>query len=134
VSLAAELYCRLASDAGVAALAGGRIYPLRLAQNTLLPAITYSRTGGRRHGSHDGPATLESARYRLNCWAETYLGAEALAEAVTAALDGRRWGSVSIVEGQADGGDTESGYYRRVVDAEAGIYRRAVEVTIWRSG
>lgn len=120
MTLATELHQWLTIHPATSALVGERVYPIRLPQKATLPAIAYSRVSSPPTRTHSGRGTLEHPRYQLDCWAATYLEAEALAAAVIQALDGQRWGNVSLAENEIDDADPETGLFRRIVD-----------VTIW---
>lgn len=93
------IFAQLQADAGVGALAGDRIYPILMPQESTLPAITYQRISTRDSYAHDGVQCLSKVRMQFDCYAETLLAAEAVAAAVRASLDGQRatWGAVSIL-------------------------------------
>ncbi len=84
---------QLAATAGVTALVGNRIHPLRLPPGGALPAITYQMVSDPRQYTHDGAAGLAQPRIQITCWGETdsngnslYSSAKALAAAVRVAL------------------------------------------------
>lgn len=128
----AALYAKLAATAGVSALVGTRITPLRLMDATDLPAIAYTQISGPRILTHDEAAgsSLAQKRYQLDAWAETYAEAHAIALQVRTALDGYR-GTVTsgadsltlqgvLIEGERDD-----------YDPETRIYRVIQEYTVW---
>jgi hypothetical protein len=83
-----ETYLRAAS--AVAALVSGRIYPQVLPSRKdgpLLPALTYTRISGPADKTLAGANGRVVARVQLDCWAERYAEAKALAAAVKAAMD-----------------------------------------------
>ncbi|MGE4297037.1 MAG: DUF3168 domain-containing protein [Desulfovibrionaceae bacterium] len=77
----------LLHDATVAALAGTRVHPAPLPRGCALPAISYARISGGQVYSLAGYSGLENPRIQVDCWAETYDAAKALATAVRAAMD-----------------------------------------------
>jgi len=84
-----SLYAELATHGGVAALVGTRIYPEELPQPATLPAITYSLSStATEHTQRETASTIVIPDMQVQCWAETYSGAKALATQVKAALDG----------------------------------------------
>ena len=104
------IYAHLYADATVLALVSTRIYPLAVPQTGSFPAITYQRISGSHVRSHSGPSGLSVARYQLTCWASTYAGAKALAEAVREAMDAvsGTWNSIAVGASFLDSdGDTE---------------------------
>ena len=82
------LYDYLSSDVGVSALLSSRIYPGTLPQNWTAPAISYQRISGERNRILSGPDDRATPRIQIDCWADSYSGARALAEAVRSAIDG----------------------------------------------
>jgi hypothetical protein len=114
-SVAVELRAWLLSQTGVAALTT-RIEPAPLGQSTALPAITYARIGGPPGAAHDGPSGLTRHLYQVDCWAETYAGADALGAAVIAALHAKQWGNLSMVIADRDMPVVDVGYFRRILD------------------
>jgi hypothetical protein len=84
----AGIYAILAADPTVSPLVGTRIYPGMLPQGATLEAIVYQRVSGPREDTLGGVATLVHPRIQIDCFAETYAEAKALATAVRAAFDG----------------------------------------------
>jgi len=70
-------------------LQSGRFYPVQLPQTPTLPASTYIVVSSIPDYSHDGLSS-KTPRVQIDCYAETYLGAHALADAYAAALPGWR--------------------------------------------
>lgn len=92
MSVELEIRTRLVADSAVAALVKvgsvSRIYALFLPQNPTLPAITYQRISGPRIQELNAATEWGRARIQYDCWADTYLGAQALAAAVRRSLNG----------------------------------------------
>lgn len=88
MSIETEIRARLVADGTVGGLVGARIDPLILEQNPTYPAITYQRISGRSLRTLAAAADRIESRIQVSSWAETYLGALALADAVRASLDG----------------------------------------------
>lgn len=112
----------LAADSGVSALAGARIYPLRLPDGPTYPAITYERVSATRDFVLAGPGGRVNPRLRVHCWAETYAEAVALADAVrqavnghTGAMDGERVDHAELLSDN-DLYEPDTRKYRRVLD------------------
>ena len=78
----------LTTTAGLAALIGTRVSPLRLPENPTYPVVTYQRISAPRIQSHTGPSGLAYPRFQFDCYATTYLRAKHVAEQVRLALDG----------------------------------------------
>jgi hypothetical protein len=100
---------------------GDRVYPMRLPQGSILPAIVFQGISHTREDSHSGPS-LPHPRIQLNCWAETYGGAKNLSRQVRVALDGYRgtWSGVEIqrvkVANMLDDQEEELSRYRVIID------------------
>ena len=69
-----------------ATTAAGRVYPQKLPQDAVLPAITYAKISAPRGYDHDGPDGLVDARFQVSCWATTYLVVKALVAQVITVL------------------------------------------------
>lgn len=80
----------LLADSAVMNLVGNRIYPLVLPENAALPAIAYAVVNESRAHAMLEPVPLREVTLAVQCYAKTYSQARALADAVTAALDGYR--------------------------------------------
>jgi len=72
----------LAADSGVAAIAGGRIFPPQIPQGEDLPAITVRRAKTNRLSDLDGYIGITIATVQVICWATDYGAATSLADAV----------------------------------------------------
>lgn len=121
---ATALRARLIADAGVSALVGTRIFPMIRPQDSALPAVRYQVISDPRPEHLKGYDGARSSRVQYDCFAETYLGARALANAVIAALalpaiaSGVTFGR-GKAEGPRDGGEDVAGgkfIYRAIVD------------------
>ena len=110
--------------------AGSRVYPLALPQGATRPAITWQLVGGEgplvthadvRDGGVARPRS-ERVRVQFDCWADTWLAADRLADELLALVHGFRgtWGDVPIgsalKETDLDDRDPDLGLYRRIVD------------------
>jgi hypothetical protein len=82
------IYDILSSDAGVGALIGDRIHPLVIPQGVSLPAVTYQQITGLRVQNLASPQGMVRTRFQLNCWAETYNEADAVADEIRKTLGG----------------------------------------------
>ena len=80
----AALKSLLVTNAGVSS----RVYPVRLPQNAIFPAVTYQRVGGNRISSLSGPSGLAHPRFQTDVWAETYAESKTIAASIRTALDG----------------------------------------------
>lgn len=90
MSLERALFARVTGDAAVSALIGDRLFPNVAPLGTDAPFATYQRISATRVRSLTQRSGLAMARMQLDCMAETYAGARALADAVRQALDGFR--------------------------------------------
>lgn len=89
MSIEVELMNRLAADGTVSGLVGSRIRAEWVDQNSAYPAISVLRvSGGRNSGLDASNDYWNTARIQVDCWADTYSEARALADAVTSSLHG----------------------------------------------
>lgn len=116
------LYDLLRQDAGVSATVADRIYPVRLPDEVILPAIVYAKASCIRYASHGGPSKLASSRFQLDCYSTDYLEAKRLALAAVATLHGKKSGDI-----QAAFNDNETDGF----SADDGIFRVTADVLIW---
>jgi Protein of unknown function (DUF3168) len=74
----------LKGDAGVVALIGARVYPSKLPQNTVMPAIAYECVGANELTPIDASAgqQIVQTRIQINCMAKGYDQVKTLQEAV----------------------------------------------------
>lgn len=87
MSLEVDLRAAILADAGVAALAGTRMHPNVLPQPPTLPALTYQVVSGTFGHTFQAADGLPAYRLQIDAWAERWLDARALADAVRAFLD-----------------------------------------------
>lgn len=126
MSLLTDLRSFLLADSTISSLIGSRFYPGELPQDATLPAIVYSTISGYRPQSQEGPSGIVRLRIQIDCWAETYAGAEALAEAVRLRLNGYR--------GSAGSGEIKGAFFdseRDLSDSETDRKARSVDYMIW---
>lgn len=81
------LLARLVADASVSALIGSRAAWGTRIDAAVLPAIVLTRVTGGRDYHHAGADDLATPVVQIDCLAETYAGAVALANAVIAAVE-----------------------------------------------
>lgn len=80
---------RLIASAEVAALVAERIWPMKLPQGPVLPAVVYQRISTTTDGvAMESPVGPVRSRVQITAWAGTFSGARALAEAVQIGLNG----------------------------------------------
>lgn len=86
MSAETEVFAALDAAAGVHAIVGNRIYPDLRPQDDALPAVVYRRSGTSHESTIHGEVYLRRAQIDLDCIARTRASAEAIADAVEAAL------------------------------------------------
>ena len=97
MTLNASLYSFLTAQSPVTDLVSTRIYPAGEAPKTITyPYVTYQRISNRHERHTQGGAALAAPRYEINCWAQSNLDAEAVADAIREAMNDFRgaFGSV----------------------------------------
>jgi Protein of unknown function (DUF3168) len=120
----------------VADLVGTRVYPLRLPQATpapVLPAIRYQRIDTVRAPYREmatGRSEYVRPRFQIDCFATTPAGAQQVADAVRAQIDGFRGTSAGMAIGgialEDEAADLEEG----VGVGGAPIYRHRLDFLI----
>ena len=118
------LYSRLSGHAGLSALVGVRVYPLRLPQDTTLPAVTYTRVGTRRLRAMGSDPGLARARFQVAAWAATFAAGRDAGEQIRAAL--QRWRGTlegvvvqdSFFETEVDVYEPDTETYQRTLNFE----------------
>jgi hypothetical protein len=124
VTIEEALYTKLSGTAAISTLVAARIYPAPLAQEIANPCISYQRIDTPREYSHGGYSSLAVPRFQVDCLADTYEGAYALANAVRQAVQGSSgtWGSVSIyacfVVDERDSFEENPRTFRRSLDLQ----------------
>jgi hypothetical protein len=110
------------ADGPVGALVGSRMYPRKLPQGPVLPALVFQRVDTRRLHDLEGADGLPRCRLQVTCWATLPAGAAAVAEPVRVRLDGFRgaMGPVMVGSclcvGERDLTDAEAQRYAVVLD------------------
>jgi len=86
MSIEETLFTRLSTHAGLIALVGARIYPLVAPEGVAKPFVIYQRisTGGPHTMGTDPP--LESPRFQVSAYGDTYSSAKTVAVQILAAL------------------------------------------------
>lgn len=115
------LYTRLSGYSGLSALVGTRISPLKLTQNSTLPAVTFQRISANRVHAMGADPGIVTARYQVTSWGDGKDGADGygdvkdVAVQVLAALS-RYSGTVGTI--QIDGIFFDDGSDNDVYDPE----------------
>ena len=119
------LFDYLDDHAGLSREVDSRIYPVRLPQRAVLPAVTYTRLATPR--LHEFEASLlPYPTFQFDCWAAKYSRAKDVAAQVRAALDIYR-GAMGAYTVQASIVETERDMY----DSETKVWHVIVDVEIW---
>jgi hypothetical protein len=112
------VYGRLTTYSGISAITT-RVYPMLLPQSPTYEALTYQKISNTEQ---KGTSTLKDARFQLNCWAQTYGEAHALAAQVKIAfeewhdLDQTPGVNMARVVGETDEYDDDVEVYRVIID------------------
>ena len=91
------LVARLEASTGVTALVGGRIYAMTASQGAAMPAITYQKISPGLMHTLQMAEPVARPRLQVNCWADTYSVAKAVAGEVRSALNGYDDGTVAAM-------------------------------------
>ena len=76
---------RLLAVTAVTNLIGARLYPAIIPQDVAMPAVAYQLIDSQKTASRSGSSHLARSLFQFTCEAETYAGADALADAVRGA-------------------------------------------------
>ncbi len=85
------LFDYLSNDSRVSNLVSDRIYPVRLPEKSIIPAISWLRVSANRlytYNTFEDTDAWVQARVQFNCWDFTAMGAMELGDAVLKALSG----------------------------------------------
>jgi hypothetical protein len=115
------LFDYLTSDAGVSALVDERVYPVRLPERSLIPAISWSRVSANRiytYSTFEDTDAWVAARIQFNCWDYTAMGSMELGEAVLKALSGYYGEFIgsSFAINELDIYEAPTKFHRRILD------------------
>lgn len=116
---------RLASDAGVSAIADGRVYPVASPQGEAFPQVLYMRVSQDPLTTHGGRSERRKSRFQVTAVAMTYTEAQRLADAIDVALTGR-WEDED--EGKVVGVPINR---LDIYDEAIGAYRVPADFYIW---
>ena len=128
----------LGRQGALAALVGGRIFPA-MGENGALPQIVATVVSHVPVHAMDGVSGLACTHYQLDCWADSYAGAEQLARALAGAVDGYA-GPLTLANAAAP--VTAQCVFvtavRDGLDASPGLetqreYEKIVEIMIWHN-
>lgn len=110
----AQIFTALDASADVIAIAGHRIYPVRLPREAVLPAVVYQIPGVEPVTSMSGDSGIDNNVVQIVSWAKDYSKAHELAFAVRKALV--ESGLRIITESQNDDEDLETHSYSVILN------------------
>ena len=84
------IYSLLSQSPAVVAICGGRVFPVRVPQGQLMPAVAYQLITQMPQEFIGGSRGDDTARFQLSIFSDTYPQAVALALACRKVLDGYR--------------------------------------------
>lgn len=88
MSAESALRTLLVANPAVYALVNTRVVADRMEEGAAFPFIVFARNGTQPVSALDGTHLRSQASLEVQCWADTRLGADALADAVAAAVRG----------------------------------------------
>jgi hypothetical protein len=123
------LFEYLSTDPGISALVDTRIYPSKIPEPGIFPAIAWNRVSTNRINTYDsfdtGSEAYSFARIQFDAWDKSFEGAIAVGEALLAALSG--YGGVMSGElitahavNEFDDHDSATKLFRRSLDFMVG--------------
>lgn len=112
MSAESNLYAVLSGHGPLTALVAGRIYPDAMPEDTAYPVVVYSRQGTEPVVAISGDKHGEFVAMRLESWAKTRTAADAVGDAVEAALLTAR----EVPAGRQGGFDAETGLFATLID------------------
>jgi hypothetical protein len=108
-----------------------RIYKDKIPQkNTTWPVLTYRTVSTQQEHDLSGACGMARPRIQLDCWHETSVGAEALAEAVRNALDGYTGAMGSATVSVALLEDTQDFYRPNEDGSDNGVHQISLDFQI----
>lgn len=126
--LSKALYTKLSGTAGITALVSTRIYPVVLPENVTLPAISYSVVAQPQIHSLEGVTALNSL-VQIDCWADTFLASQNVAEAIANAINdfSGTIGSEEKIHSSIQTGKQE------LFEPDVNDYRVSLDYSIWHT-
>ncbi|MEY9196636.1 hypothetical protein ABIA16_001752 [Sinorhizobium fredii] len=122
----------LTGDARVKQLAGTKVHWVRAPQGTVTPFAVLQVISSRDDYHAQGPSGLTDARVQVDAYAESYLAAKRLSDAILAVLSGYR-GTVSGVRLQGGFVDNRRDFPAATSGDEKPLFRRSADIIIWHS-
>lgn len=119
----------LKAYAGLTALVGSRIYPVKFPQTTTMPCVVFQRIDTPRELTHDSSGAagdLAHPRFQIEAWSETYHAGKDIVDVLRSALNGKS-GDLGGVTIRAALVDNEAVDY----SPEFELYRFYCDYIIW---
>jgi hypothetical protein len=109
----------------LAPVAGGERYWLRAPQGTKAPYVVMQRITGIRDYHMQGASGLVASRVQIDCYDNTYLGADGMAATIVAILSGYRGGVIqgAFVDGERDLPVSDAGEVKH-------LFRKSLDIII----
>ena len=105
----------VALQQALAGVVGGRVFPVRLPDEAVLPAISYSTINTNYLSTLCGQSNLSESRYRLDVWTTTIIEAEQICATILAIMRST-FGFKNIPLSANDGYEPTVGIYRKILD------------------
>ena len=118
------LHSRMKGFAGLTALVGTRIYPLKLPQDPTYPAVTFAKVSGPRERAMGADPGVVRSRHQVDSWSEDYDEAKSVSEQVRLALQRFNGTEASVVihdiylDNELDLFEPATDTYRTMLDFE----------------
>lgn len=106
MSAETSLRAALLAAGAVTALVNQRVYPDRAEEGEPFPFVVFARTGSQPQTAMDGSVLATLVSLEVQCWADSFLSAQAVADAVATAV---RAQVPQQVTGRAGGYDPDLG-------------------------
>lgn len=120
MGIEAALYALLTGESP--SIAGGRIYPVVLPEQTAYPAVTYERVSGERGYVLRGATGTARPRFRIHVWSTSYDQTLSIADEIRLLINDYQGvvGSVDIMdvklESENDLYEDDTGLHHKVLD------------------
>ena len=105
-----------ALQVALAGLVQGRVYPVRLPDAVVLPAIQYTTIATNYLSTLCGQSNLSESRYRLDVFAPTVIECEQIAASILSIMRGTSLGFKNTPLMALDGYEPTVGVYRKTLD------------------
>lgn len=122
------IYNRLTTDSAFLALVSKRIYPIKIAQGSAMPAVSYNRVTTVPVSALGTSASLASSRFQFDCWSKTPSEAGNIANTIRYSLDSL----VTTIMGVRIGGITMLDEFSNY-EPDAELFRESMDFEVWHS-